>query len=128
MPEHWCTVTVTDANGRRHSLDVIASSTYDAAHLYVTHAKAQPQAGLPAPTLATVFEVVNGGKVYTPSKATRSSDGLCSAGRSGRDRKACYSVAGPRCNQRTWVYACSVLPAAGCKISLHAFRALPEVR
>jgi len=39
MPEHWCTVTVTDANGRRHSLDVIASSTYDAAHLYVTHAK-----------------------------------------------------------------------------------------
>jgi hypothetical protein len=65
MPERWCTVTVTDADGRRHSLDVIASSTYDAAHLYVTHAKAQPQAGLPVPTLATVFEVVNGGKVYT---------------------------------------------------------------
>jgi hypothetical protein len=65
MPERWCTVTVTDADGRRHSLDVIASSTYDAAHLYVTHAKEQPQSGLPAPTLATVFEVVNGGKVYT---------------------------------------------------------------
>lgn len=28
MPETWCTVTVTDAAGRRHSLDVIASSTY----------------------------------------------------------------------------------------------------
>jgi len=54
-----------DADGRRHSLDVIASSTYDAAHLYVTHAKAQPQAGLPVPSLATIFEVVNGGKVYT---------------------------------------------------------------
>src|ERR1035438_3854686 len=62
MPEHWCTVTLTDEAGRRHSLDTMASSTYDAAHLYVTHAKAQPQAGLPVPTLATVFEVVNGGK------------------------------------------------------------------
>ena len=69
MPEHWCTVTVTDEAGRRHSLDVIASSTYDAAHLYVTHAKAQPQAGLPLPTLATVFEVVNGGKVYNVERA-----------------------------------------------------------
>jgi hypothetical protein len=37
----------------------------DAAHLYVTHAKAQPQAGLPVPGLATVFEVVNGGMVHT---------------------------------------------------------------
>jgi hypothetical protein len=26
----WCTVTVTDATGRRHSLDVLADSTYDA--------------------------------------------------------------------------------------------------
>lgn len=65
MPERWCTVTVTDESGRRRSLDVIASSTYDAAHLYVAHAKEQPQAGLPVPTLATVFEVVNGGKVFT---------------------------------------------------------------
>jgi hypothetical protein len=65
MPEHWCTVTVTDAEGRRHSLDVIASSTYDAAHLYVAHAKEQPQAGLPVPNPTTVFEVVNAGKVYT---------------------------------------------------------------
>jgi hypothetical protein len=64
MPERWCTVTVTDADGRRHSLDLIASSTYDAAHLYVAHAKEQPHAGLPVPTLATLFEVVNGGKVY----------------------------------------------------------------
>jgi hypothetical protein len=65
MPEHWCTVTVTDATGRRHSLDVIATSTYDAAHLYLTHAKAQPQSGLPLLTVESVFEVVNGGRVYT---------------------------------------------------------------
>lgn len=62
MPERWCTVTATDADGRRHSLDVLATSTFDAAHLYVTHAKTQPQ--LPIPTLETVFEVVTGGKVY----------------------------------------------------------------
>jgi hypothetical protein len=65
MPERWCTVTVTDAEGRRHSPDLLASSTYDAAHLYVTHAKQRPEARLPIPTLATIFKVVTGGKVYT---------------------------------------------------------------
>jgi hypothetical protein len=45
-------------------LDVLATSTYDAAHLYVAHAKTQPQAQLPIPTLETVFEVVTAGKVY----------------------------------------------------------------
>jgi hypothetical protein len=69
MPEGWCTVTVTDPDGRRHSLDVLAASTYDAAHLYVAHAKQQPEAQLPVPTLATVFEVVRGGKVYTVAGA-----------------------------------------------------------
>jgi hypothetical protein len=64
MPERWCTVTVTDAKGRRYSLDVLASSTYDAAHLYVTHAKGQPQAQFPVPTRETAFEVVISGKVY----------------------------------------------------------------
>jgi hypothetical protein len=43
---------------------VLASSTYDAAHLYVAHAKAQPSASLPVPTLATVFEVVIDGRVH----------------------------------------------------------------
>ena len=57
-------MTVIDADGRRHSLDVRASSTYDAAHLYVTHAKAQKQAQLPVPTLATIFEVITEGRVY----------------------------------------------------------------
>jgi hypothetical protein len=64
MAERWCTVTVTEANGRRHSLDVLAASTYDAAHIYVTHAKAQPATGLPRLTLATVFEVAIDGKVH----------------------------------------------------------------
>ena len=64
MAERWCTVTVTDGDGRRHSLDVRTTSTYDAAHLYVTHAKTQPQARLPLPTVATVFEVVTDGRVH----------------------------------------------------------------
>jgi hypothetical protein len=60
----WCTVTVTDPDGRRHSLDVLADSTYDAAHLFVVEAKKERAVGLPKPTLATVFEVVVSGKVY----------------------------------------------------------------
>ena len=64
MPERWCTVTTTDHEGRRHSLDVRATSTYDAAHLYVAHAKTHSTPELPTPTLATVFEVVTGGRVH----------------------------------------------------------------
>lgn len=60
----WCTVTVTDPDRRRHSLDVLADSTYDAAHLFVVEAKKERAVGLPKPTLATVFEVVVSGKVY----------------------------------------------------------------
>jgi hypothetical protein len=65
----WCTVTVTAAEGRRHSVDVQAASLFDAAHLYVVEAKSERQGGLPKPTLATVFEVVTGGKVYRVSGA-----------------------------------------------------------
>ena len=64
VPERWCTVTVTDEEGRRHSLDVQACSTFDAAHLYVAHTKTNPGALLPPPTLATIFEVVTSGRVY----------------------------------------------------------------
>ena len=66
MPDRWCTVTVTDDAGKRHSLDVLASSTYDAAHLYVTQAKARtrPAPLLPTPSLHTMFEVVANGRVY----------------------------------------------------------------
>ncbi len=55
---------MTDPNGRRHSLDVRADSTFDAAHLFVVEAKKERAVGLPAPTFATVFEVVAAGKVY----------------------------------------------------------------
>jgi hypothetical protein len=65
VPERWCTVTVTDEEGRRYSLDVQASSTFDAAHLYVAHAKKNAGAQLPIPTLATVFEVATSGRVYS---------------------------------------------------------------
>jgi hypothetical protein len=64
MPTRWCTVTVTDAQGRRHSVDVLASSTFDAAHLYLTHATGHPDTGLPIPGRKTLFEVVAGGKVH----------------------------------------------------------------
>jgi hypothetical protein len=64
----WCTVTVTDAKGARHSVDVRAESTFDVAHLYVTTAKSQQGAILPSripvPTVATVFEVVADGKIF----------------------------------------------------------------
>jgi hypothetical protein len=55
---------VTDSEGRRHSLDLQATSVFDAAHIYVCHVKEHPERGLPRPTLATEFEVVIGGKVY----------------------------------------------------------------
>jgi hypothetical protein len=57
-------VTVLDGEGRRHSLDLQADSTYDAAHIFVCHGKEHPEKGLPRATLATVFEVVVNGKVY----------------------------------------------------------------
>jgi hypothetical protein len=57
-------VTVTDPDGRRHSIDVLADSTYDAAHLFVVEANEKRAVGLPKPTIATVVEVVTGGKVY----------------------------------------------------------------
>jgi hypothetical protein len=57
----WC--TVTDADGLRHSLDVLADSTYDAAHLFVVEAKKDRAVGLPTPTWRLFFEVVSG-KVY----------------------------------------------------------------
>jgi hypothetical protein len=60
----WCTVIVTDGDGRRHSVDVHAGSFFNDAHLFVVEAKSERQ---PRPTLATVFEVVAAGKVYRVS-------------------------------------------------------------
>ena len=60
----WARVTVTAPDGRRHSLDVQATSSYDAAHLYVVEAKKERAVGFPKLTLATVFEVIADGKIY----------------------------------------------------------------
>src|SRR5579862_3467209 len=47
----WYTVTVTDGEGRRYSLDVKAASSYDAAHLCLTHVRGNPGCGMPIPTI-----------------------------------------------------------------------------
>jgi hypothetical protein len=58
------TVTVTDGNGQRHSIDVHAYSTFDAAHLFVAHAKTNPQNDLPPLGGDTVFEVIASGEIH----------------------------------------------------------------
>ena len=60
----WCTVTVADGEGKRYSLDIQADSSFDAAHLYLTHVKANPACGFPIPTTETLFEVVIDGRVH----------------------------------------------------------------
>jgi hypothetical protein len=57
-------VTVVEPDGRRHSLDVLADSSYDAAHIFLTHAKADWRPGLPIPTMDTMFEITAKGRVY----------------------------------------------------------------
>jgi hypothetical protein len=57
-------VTTTDGDGKRYSLDVNADSSYDAAHLYVTHVRGIPSCGFPIPTTETLFEVVTAGKIH----------------------------------------------------------------
>jgi hypothetical protein len=60
----WCTVTVTDGDSKRYSLDVNADSSYDAAHLYLAHVRGNPGCGFPIPTTSTLFEVVTGGRIH----------------------------------------------------------------
>ena len=64
MVSRWATVTMIAANGRRYSEDLCATSTFDAAHLFVAHAKADPRNGIPKPTVESLFEVVIDGRVY----------------------------------------------------------------
>ena len=61
----WCTVTITDREGKRYSLDVKADSSYDAAHLFVTHVRNSPTCGIPIPTTSTQFEVVTEGRIHS---------------------------------------------------------------
>jgi hypothetical protein len=60
----WCTVTITDGDGKRYSLDVNADSSYDAAHLFVTHVRNNPTCGFPIPTTSTQFDVVTDGRIH----------------------------------------------------------------
>ena len=46
---------------------MLASSVYDAAHLFLTEAKENRASALPVPTRKTVFEVVCEGKVHRVS-------------------------------------------------------------
>jgi hypothetical protein len=59
----WCTVTILDGEGKRYSLDVQAESSFDAAHLFVTHVLSQTSCGYPIPTTGTLFEVALDGRV-----------------------------------------------------------------
>jgi hypothetical protein len=60
----WCTVTVIDSEGKRYSLDVNADSSYDAAHLYLTHVRNNPGCGFPVPVTSTEFEVATAGRIH----------------------------------------------------------------
>jgi hypothetical protein len=64
MASRWATVTLIEASGRRWSVDLVASSVFDAAHLFVAHAKENPRNGLPRPTTDSAFEVSVGGKIH----------------------------------------------------------------
>src|SRR5215472_7611378 len=46
----WATATLIEPSGRRWSVDLVASSVFDAAHLFVTHAQENLRNGLPRPT------------------------------------------------------------------------------
>jgi hypothetical protein len=53
------------------------SSTFDAAHVFVTHAKADPRNGIPRLTMGTVFEVAVDAKIYRVSgKALQTVDSI----------------------------------------------------
>ncbi len=52
-----------DGFGIDYSLEVDASSPYDAAHLFLTHVESHPGCGSP-PTRETLFEVSKDGKVH----------------------------------------------------------------
>jgi uncharacterized protein YuzE len=59
----WATVTVTDKQGRRYSLDVNANSSYDAAHLYLTLRSSESCLRDTEAGPSTLFEVSTEGKV-----------------------------------------------------------------
>jgi hypothetical protein len=87
----WCTVTVTDGGGQRYSLDVQADSSYDAAHLYLTHVIGNPGCGVPIPTTSTVFDVAVDGRIL-PVSGERLKNWIEKRARNGRDRADFFSA------------------------------------
>jgi len=59
-----------DGEGKRYSLDVKAESSYDAAHLYLTHVRENASCGFPIPTTSTTFEVITDGRILQVHGAT----------------------------------------------------------
>jgi hypothetical protein len=58
-------VTATDSTGKWYSRNVQAENTYDAGHLFLTHAKEHViREPLPVPSFETTFEVTVNGKVH----------------------------------------------------------------
>ena len=71
------------------SLDVLADSCYNAAHIFYTHAKKHRGSGLPIPTPETIFEVT------AKAKSTRcrvEAPGLDSPGADTTERATGLSV------------------------------------
>lgn len=71
-------------SGRRHSVDVLVSSTFDAADIFVTHAKADPRNGIRLLSVDSVFDVTVGGR-FTGSREKPCNNGFS---RKGRNAKA----------------------------------------
>src|SRR5205823_14894904 len=58
VAERWRAVTVRDAKGAPHTIEVLARSTHHAASLFVGQARAKlPGQNLPLPTEKTIFEI-----------------------------------------------------------------------
>lgn len=64
MPEGWCTVTVTDVHRNRLGANVLATRTYGAPHLYLTHSKNQPQFPVSFSSNTRIFGIATGEITY----------------------------------------------------------------
>jgi hypothetical protein len=60
-----CTVSTTDASGKRHTLEIEAKTLYSAILHFNAEAIYHPAYGLPKPTDDMIFDVEVDGKVYT---------------------------------------------------------------
>jgi hypothetical protein len=82
------------------TVDVQATSTFDAAHLFVVEAKKERAVGLTKPTLATVFEVVTAGKIYHVSGAALQRWIVDKSGVAGKDRRSICFARGQELSSR----------------------------